>query len=57
MALIADDSGSDEGGPEAAQPDESWLNADIRAWAEDHGVDLGSATTKADMLAVIREAQ
>jgi hypothetical protein len=37
-------------------PDESWKNADIKAWAEDHGVDLGDATKKADMLAAISVA-
>jgi hypothetical protein len=39
-----------------AAPDESWKNADIKAWAEDHGVDLGDATKKADMLAAISVA-
>ena len=34
-------------------PDESWTNADIKQYADDHGIDLGGATTKADMLAVI----
>jgi hypothetical protein len=37
-------------------PDESWKNADIKTWAEDHGVDLGDATKKADMLAAISSA-
>lgn len=35
------------------EPDESWKNADIAAWAEDHEVDLAGATKKADMLAAI----
>jgi hypothetical protein len=39
-----------------AAPDESWKNADIKAWAEDHAVDLGDATKKADMLAAISTA-
>ncbi len=39
-----------------ASPDESWKNADIKAWAEDHGVDLGDASKKADMLAAISVA-
>ncbi|QKS20990.1 hypothetical protein HUN58_14635 [Curtobacterium sp. Csp1] len=35
-------------------PDEHTHNGDIRAWADRHDVDLGDATTKADMLDVIR---
>lgn len=35
-------------------PDDSWKNADIKAWAESHEVDLGDATKKADMLAAIQ---
>lgn len=34
-------------------PDDSWKNADIKQWATAHGVDLGEATKKADMLAAI----
>lgn len=34
-------------------PDDSWTNAEIKQYADDNGIDLGSATTKADMLAVI----
>ena len=34
-------------------PDESWTNAEIKQYADDNGIDLGGATTKADMLAVI----
>lgn len=37
-------------------PDERTYNGHIRSWAERHGVDLGTATTKADMLDVIRQA-
>ncbi|MEL4357040.1 MULTISPECIES: hypothetical protein [unclassified Luteococcus] len=48
--------------PEAAdepvtdtKPDESWKNDDIKAYAESHGIDLGEAKTKADMLAAIND--
>ena len=34
-------------------PGESWTNAEIKQYADDNGIDLGGATTKADMLAVI----
>lgn len=37
-------------------PTEKWANPDIKAWAEAHGVDLGGATKKADMLAAIQAA-
>jgi hypothetical protein len=37
-------------------PDTTWKNAAIKDWAEDHGVDLGDATKKADMLAAISDA-
>jgi hypothetical protein len=37
-------------------PDETWKNAAIEDWAKDHGVDLGDATKKADMLAAISDA-
>jgi len=37
-------------------PTSDWKNADIEAWAEAHGVDLGGATKKADMLAAISTA-
>lgn len=37
-------------------PTEDWKNAEIREWAEAHSVDLGGATTKADMLAAISDA-
>jgi len=44
-------------GPKAddAVPDDSWKVAEIKTWANDHGVSLGDATKKADMLAAIRE--
>lgn len=34
-------------------PDETWKNAQIEAYAKAGGIDLGEATTKADMLAAI----
>lgn len=34
-------------------PSDSWTNQRIKQYAEDNGVDLGGATTKADMLAAI----
>jgi hypothetical protein len=37
-------------------PDDTWKNADIKEWANTHGVDLGDATKKADMLAAISSA-
>lgn len=55
-------SDSDEGEPieivgEAIEvPDESWKNDDIVAFAAEHGIDLGEATKKADMLAAIQAA-
>lgn len=36
-------------------PTEKTTNEDIAGWAGRHGVDLAGATTKAEMLAVIRE--
>jgi len=36
-----------------ATPTSDWKNAEIKSWAESRGVDLGDATTKADMLAAI----
>ena len=43
-----------EADTESGEPDETWRNAQIKAWAEAQGVDLGEATKKADMLAAIR---
>jgi hypothetical protein len=37
-------------------PDGSWKNADIEDYAEQHGIDLGGATKKADMLSAISAA-
>lgn len=42
--------------PTEGAPDDSWKNADIKTWADAHDVDLGGATTKADMLAAISTA-
>ena len=37
----------------SSRPDKAWTNADIKQYAEDNGIDLGGATTKDDMLAVL----
>jgi hypothetical protein len=43
-----------EAEPEAEPtPTSDWKNAEIKEWAEAHDVDLGDATTKADMLDAI----
>lgn len=34
-------------------PGESWTNAQIRDYAEEHNIDLGGATVKADMLVAL----
>ena len=44
------DEPADVGG---VKPDKTWTGAAIRAFAADHGIDLGEASTKADMLAAI----
>lgn len=44
----------DEG--ESDSPDGSWKVAEIKEWAQAHGVDLGDATKKADILAAISSA-
>lgn len=41
---------------EEQSPNKDWKNADIEQWASDHGIDLGGATKKADMLAKINDA-
>lgn len=43
----------DLGDDAPATPTSDWKNAEIKSWAETHGIDLGDATTKADMLAAI----
>lgn len=37
----------------SAGPDATWTNPQIRDYATEHGISLGEATTKADMLAAI----
>ena len=37
-------------------PDDSWSKQRIMDWAAAHGIDLGAAKTKADMLMIIRDA-
>ena len=39
-----------------ATPTSDWKNTEIEAWAESHGIDLGDATKKADMLDAIASA-
>lgn len=36
-------------------PDESWTLRDLRAYADEHDIDLGDATRKADVLARLTE--
>lgn len=40
--------------PQGDQPDETWTNKEIKAYASAHGINLGQATTKADLLAKVR---
>ena len=35
------------------EPSESWKNAQLKAYAAEHGIDLGDASTKAEYLAAI----
>jgi hypothetical protein len=44
-----------EPAPADPTPTEKTTNEDIASWAGVHGIDLADATTKAEMLAVIRE--
>lgn len=37
-------------------PNESWTVRDLRAYADEVGIDLGDATRKADVLAIIAAA-
>jgi hypothetical protein len=39
--------------PEDVTPTSDWKNAEIKDWAAAHEIDLGDATTKADMLDAI----
>ncbi|MDO4243799.1 MAG: hypothetical protein Q4C85_08610 [Actinomyces sp.] len=47
------DESAGEGDAPGEVPSEAWTVAQIREWAEAHGVDLGRATTKADLLLII----
>lgn len=47
--------GTDEGTGPMPTPDETWKVADLRAWAEHHGIDIGPAKTKDDILMVITD--
>lgn len=49
---VAVEEGPSEDAPQEA-PDKSWKVADIRAYAEEHNIDLGDATKKDDLLAAI----
>jgi len=49
------DADGEEQSAEAA-PTSDWKNAEIKDWAAAHDLDLGDATTKADMLAAIAAA-
>jgi len=40
----------------AGAPDSSWKVADLKAHAEDNGIDLGDATKKEDIVAAITAA-
>ena len=40
-------------GEASTSPDKSWKVADLKVYAEENGIDLGDATTKADILTVI----
>ncbi|WP_280389307.1 Ish1 domain-containing protein [Nocardia wallacei] len=41
----------------AGDPSESWTVAELKAYADEHGIDLGEATKKADILAAITESR
>ncbi len=43
----------DEAGNRSETPDKSWKVAELKAHAEENGIDLGEATKKDDILAVI----
>ena len=42
--------GPEDEAPEG-EPDESWKVAQLKSYAAEHGIDLGDATKKADILA------
>lgn len=50
---VAQEQPADAGPANTGRPDKSWTGPGIRKYADDNGIDLGEATTKADMLAVI----
>lgn len=41
----------------ASIPSEEWTVKDLRTYAEDHGIDLAGATTKADILAAVNPTE
>lgn len=49
-----DDTQTDSDGGNG-RPDSSWKNDDIRDYAESRGIELGEASTKAEMLEVVNE--
>lgn len=49
--------GEKRGAPPAEKPLEKRKNPEIRAYAAEHGIDLGDATTKEQMLEKIAQAQ
>lgn len=42
--------------PRSESPDSSWKVAELKAHADENGIDLGESKTKADILAVITAA-
>lgn len=40
----------------SATPDKSWKVAELKAYADERGIDLGDATKKGDILAVLEGA-
>lgn len=43
-------------GPESEGPSKSWKVDQLKAYAEEHGIDLGGATKKDDLLSAIEAA-
>ena len=54
--LGADWSGPKAEKPRSESPDASWKVADLKAHAEENGIDLGEATKKEDILTAITAA-
>ncbi|MGV9818418.1 hypothetical protein [Nocardia xishanensis] len=48
--------GGDGSNPDAEKPSDSWTIAQLSTYADAHSIDLGEATKKADILAVIQAA-